>query len=191
VPLDGEAYAYLLGLYLGDGYLATGRRGVFCLRVTLDGVYPGIVASCAAAMERVMPGQRPWVQAKPSRAVEVQLASKRWPELFPQHGPGPKHTRPIVLTDWQQRIVDEHPQQFVRGLIHSDGCRSTNTVRVAGRTYRYPRYLFSNASDDIRGLFCRSLDQLGIPWRRMNARNVSVARRDAVAKLDAFVGPKA
>jgi hypothetical protein len=48
----------------------------------------------------------------------------------------------------------------------------------------------TNASADIRELFCASCDALGIAWRRMNARNISVARRDAIAALDEFVGPK-
>jgi len=75
-------------------------------------------------------------------------------------------------------------------LIHSDGCRSLNRVRGRDRWYEYPRYTFCNASDDIRGIFCDACDQLGIPWRRMNARNISVARREGVARLDEFVGPK-
>jgi hypothetical protein len=111
-------------------------------------------------------------------------------EVFPQHGPGPKHLRPIALVPWQQRIVDAEPEAFVRGLIHSDGSRFTNTVRHKDRTYAYPRYNFTSASDDIRGLFTEACDRLGIAWRRMNAQNISVARREAVARLDEFVGPK-
>jgi hypothetical protein len=79
---------------------------------------------------------------------------------------------------------------LIRGLIHSDGSRSTNTIRHPAKTYTYPRYLFCNHSDDIRAIFCEHLDLLGIPWRRMNRWNVSVARREAVARLDEFVGPK-
>jgi hypothetical protein len=79
-----------------------------------------------------------------------------------------------------------HPEPFVRGLIHSDGCRVLN--RVNGKDY--PRYFFSQVSDDIRGLFTRSLDQLGIRHTRNDARNVSIARRPSVARLDEFVGPK-
>jgi hypothetical protein len=45
-------------------------------------------------------------------------------------------------------------------------------------------------SDDIRRLFCRSLQQLGIDYTWNDARNVSVARRPSVARLDKFVGPK-
>jgi hypothetical protein len=37
-----------------------------------------------------------------------------------------RHTRTIALEDWQQEIVDDHPGPFLRGLIHSDGCRMTN-----------------------------------------------------------------
>ncbi|MGH2786246.1 MAG: hypothetical protein ACRDJ1_13375 [Actinomycetota bacterium] len=42
----------------------------------------------------------------------------------------------------------------------------------------------------IRWLFTDSCDQLGIEWRQMNARNISVARRDSVALMDTFIGPK-
>ncbi len=54
--------------------------------------------------------------------------------MFPQDGPGKKHERPIALEPWQQEIVDAHPWEFIRGLIHSDGCRITNwtTRLVAG-----------------------------------------------------------
>jgi hypothetical protein len=31
---------------------------------------------------------------------------------------------------------------------------------------------------------------LGIDWKQPNARNISIARKDAVARLDEFVGPK-
>jgi hypothetical protein len=102
-----------------------------------------------------------------------------------------KHTRRIALADWQQAIVDEHPEQLLRGLVHSDGCRFTNRVVVGGEEYRYPRYNFSNASDDIRRIFTDACDAIGVEWRRMNARNISVARRASVARLDAFIGPKA
>lgn len=59
-----------------------------------------------------------------------------------------------------------------------------------GRTYIYPRYTFTQVSDDIRGIFCAALDALGVPWRRMTAKDVSIAQRDAVARLDAFIEPK-
>jgi hypothetical protein len=91
-------------------------------------------------------------------------------------------------------IVAEFTKEFVRGLIHSDGSRSTNRIRRPGRNgdrwYEYPRYFFSTTSADVRGLFTDSLDRLGIEWKQANHRNISVAKREAVARLDEFVGPK-
>jgi hypothetical protein len=140
-------------------------------------------------METLLPNKVA-VSPTPSRAVVVSVYSNALARLFPQHGPGHKHERTIELDDWQLELTHRYPQELIRGLIHSDGSRGLNTVHVQGKTYRYPRYYFCNHSDDIRAIFCQHLDLLGIPWRRMNRFNISVARRDGVARLDEFVGPK-
>jgi hypothetical protein len=116
----------------------------------------------------------------------VYSLSKHWPCLFPQHGPGRKHERKIELTAWQQDLVDADPRPLLRGLLHSDGCRVLNWVNGTP----YPRYHFSNVSADIKGIFGRACDALGIEWRPHNRRSLSVARRESVALLDQFVGPK-
>ena len=118
--------------------------------------------------------------------TEVCAYWKHWPCLFPQNGPGMKHTRQIRLDKWQENIIVNEPEMFLRGLIHSDGYRGLNWVNGKG----YARYQFCNRSDDIRALFCWGCDLLEIPWRRMNRYNISVARRDGVARLDQFIGPK-
>ena len=124
----------------------------------------------------------------------VGCITKQWLHLLPQHGVGVKHERPIVLEPWQVALVDAEPRPLIRGLIHSDGWRGTNwtTKTVGGTTkrYTYPRYQFSNRSADIRRIFTDALDRLGIAWRQSNQWTISVARRDAVAALDDFVGPK-
>lgn len=78
----------------------------------------------------------------------------------------------------------------MRGLIHSDGCRCINRVRRRGRVYEYPRYLFTNKSIDIQEVFLEACGRLGVDARRNNTWSISVARREAVNKLDAIVGPK-
>jgi hypothetical protein len=45
-------------------------------------------------------------------------------------------------------------------------------------------------SEDIKGIFCTHLDQLGVRWTRPNRSDIAIDRRSEVAKLDAFVGPK-
>jgi hypothetical protein len=142
-------------------------------------------------------------QVMPSSAVfsrqrvgmtEVNSTSKHWPCLFPQHGPGMKHTRKIELAEWQQVIVDRYPGDFARGLLHSDGYRGMNRVRRVladgEHWYEYPRYLFVNISQDILQLCGQALDQLGVEWRFSKPTTISVAKKEAVARLDVFVGPK-
>jgi hypothetical protein len=175
-------------MYLGDGCIATSAKGVHRLRVACDMKYPGIILGVSIAMLEVMPTSRVGTQWSlgGGRGAEVYSYSKAWVCLFPQHGPGPKHKRKIELEPWQQEIVDAQPEQFIRGLIQSDGCRVRNQVN--GKDY--PRYFFTQVSDDIRRLFCRSLVQLGVRYTWNDARNVSIARRPDVARLDEFVGPK-
>jgi hypothetical protein len=60
--------------------------------------------------------------------------------------------------------------------------------RVAERSY--PRYHFSNRSDDIRAIFCEACDSVGVRWTRSSFKEISVARAADVAALDLFIGPK-
>ena len=88
-------------------------------------------------------------------------------------------------------LVERFPREFLKGLIHSDGCRATNKVRGAnGDCYEYPRYFFTNHSDDIRELFTWACGLIGVDCRPNNRWNISVARRASVAVLDEFIGPK-
>ena len=190
-PAHSPSYAYLLGLYLGDGCLSVRPNASVVLRISLDLAYPRVLEDCWAAMVLTVPRYRPtFVNYPREHAVLVQSCGKLWLHAFPQHGPGRKHERKIELEAWQQEIVDRDPGEFVRGLIHSDGCRTINRFRTklpSGRVaeYAYARYFFSNLSADIRGLFCAACDALGVRWTLSNPRNVSVAHRPSVARLDA------
>ncbi|MGP3921726.1 helix-turn-helix domain-containing protein [Streptomyces sp. 8N616] len=193
---DRRAYAYLLGLYLGDGHIISKPKqhhlSIFCADS-----WPGLIEDAEEAMRKVMP--MPSVRRRQKTGcVEVKSYTKHWTCMFPQHGPGKKHDRVISLEPWQQEIVDEYLWELIRGLIHSDGCRISNsTVRTVDgerKRYEYPRYFFTNKSDDIRRLYTDTLDKLGITWthctRDGNPFNISVAKRASVALMDAHVGPK-
>lgn len=154
--------------------------------------YPRLIDECATSMSTVVPNVVGFVPAP--GCVVVQSYSRHWPCLFPQHGPGRKHERRIVLDDWQCSLVRAHRGELVQGLFNSDGCRVTNwTVRdVAGslKRYEYPRYLFSNKSHDVIALCEGALDLIDVGQRRPRPNVVSVARRASVAVMDEVVGPK-
>jgi hypothetical protein len=102
--------------------------------------------------------------------TEVKTTSKHWPCLFPQHGPGRKHERTIELEPWQQAV--------------------RRPLKDGDRWYECPRYLLVNKSADIHRLCGKAQDLLRVAWRLAKPTTISVARREAVARLDEFVGPK-
>jgi hypothetical protein len=196
LPEPIHAYAYLLGLYLGDGCISVSgnpAKKIWALRIMCADAWPGLVTECAAAILAIRPDNKIGMVPKDG-CTEVKASSRHWPCLFPQHGAGRKHDRKIELADWQREIVSEHPGALARGLFHSDGSRFTNRVRYQAadeeRWYEYPRYMFTNESKDILAICGEALDRLGVSWRYSRRNTISVARREAVARLDEFVGPK-
>jgi hypothetical protein len=158
--LPPREYAYLLGIHLGDGTILRRPKGVwFCTSTDQAQNY-----------------------------AEISSYSKSWPCLIPQTGPGLEHKRKIELSAWQWAYLWQEPGRFIRGLIHSDGCRVMN--KVIQRKYAYPRYFFSNESTDIQQLFRAACDLIGVEYRNNRRNSISVARRASVALLDEVVGPK-
>jgi hypothetical protein len=185
--LTESTYAYLLGLYLGDGHLSKYPRDVYKLRVYQDNKYPFLIHQCQIAMHWIIPNKVGIVHREGCK--EIYSFSKHWLCLFPQHGDGPKHKRPILLEPWQQWIaVEQHPRMLLRGLIHSDGCRALN--KVWGGRYEYVRYMFSNRSEDIHRIFAMACDRAGIEWRRSYKWTTSVSKRASVKAMEQFVGAK-
>jgi hypothetical protein len=171
-------------------------RGSPRLVLTLDQAYPAILREATSAIESTLPGVQ--VRCNPrrgSRGVVLFATHPAWPHAFPQHGAGKKHKRRVLLAPWQRDLTHRYPEELIRGLIQSDGARVINRFRTKlpnGRVakYAYPRYFFSNLSEDIRRIFCEHCELLGIRWTQSNHRNISVSHRDSVALLDTFVGPK-
>src|SRR5689334_5710425 len=93
-PHDFEAlppreYAYLLGVYLGDGTISAGRRRCYRLRIFMDSRYPRIIGEVVTAMRAVMPPSIAKIQAKPPHnLVEINSYSNAWPCLFPSTARG-------------------------------------------------------------------------------------------------------
>jgi len=147
-------------MYLGDGYISRTPR-TYRLEVSLHKRQGPVIERVARAISALRPGH------------PVGLRRR-------ETGTGRKHQRPIVLQPWQRSIVEQNPQEFVRGCIESDGCRHRRVV--AGRDY--PAHSFTNHSNDILGLFVWAWSLVGLRPRRANRVTVSLARRGDVAALD-------
>ena len=181
-----RAYAYLLGAYLGDGCIAPNIRTYF-LRIYLHRKQTDVIHEVLESIRTVLPHLRPWLRHRPkSPVVEVTSSFLAWPAVLPQHGPGRKHSRPIVLRPWQREIVAEHAGDFLRGLIDTDGCRHRRIVN--GKNY--PAFSFSNRSSDISGLFRRACYLVGVGPRQATAITTSIARRPDVARIDAVMADR-
>jgi len=71
-----------------------------------------------------------------------------------------------------------------RGGQARDARRHADFERFRGSAHRHDR------GEDILGLCGAALDQLEVEWRFARPNMISVARKEAVARLDAHVGPK-
>lgn len=178
------AYSSLLGMYLGDGYICRSVR-TYRLHVSLHQRQEQVIERVAAAIRVLRPGHPVGFRRRGVVTI-VNAYSNARPTLFPQHGAGRKHQRPIVLDPWQHSIVEREPWEFLRGCLESDGCRHRRIV--AGRNY--PAYSFKNHSEDILQLFTWACERVGVRPRRSNRVTISIARRADVATLDRNLGDR-
>jgi hypothetical protein len=185
IEFSDADYAELLGLYLGDGHIVrTGRSDR--LRIFLDSSYPGIVQDARALLRRCFPGRGVGsLRSREKSMTTLSLYCTHLACIFPQHGPGRKHDRPILLESWQQAVLRRDPWPFLRGCIRSDGCVFVNRT---GR-YTYLSYDFKNRSSDILGIFTEVCDLVGVDYRRY-AEHVRIYRRASVARMVQNVGFK-
>jgi Homeodomain-like domain len=186
VVCDTGDYAELLGIYLGDGCISAGARSER-LRIFLDAKHTTIVSETEALLQRCFPENRVGRGKRHyGRMVVLSVYARHLSCLLPQHGPGKKHERTIVLEPWQAELCERAPWRLLRGLIRTDGCVFVNRT---GR-YEYLTYAFCNLSQDILDLFERACLGLGLRPRR-TATDIRLNRREDVAQLLEHVGLKA
>ena len=192
--VDEEAYAYLLGAYLGDGWIWNAPKDVYQLRISCDLRYPDIIDEIASHVVIVRGVEKVGFSLQEG-CVEVYAYWKHWPCVFPQHGPGRKHERRIQLESWQSQIVAAHPKALVRGLdpFRRQPARQPDHETIAVR---------SSSTIGIRGTCSRTPPPTSWPsspthstcseciGHRPSPRDISIARRPDVAFLDTFIGPK-
>ena len=193
-PTSRTSFSYLMGMYLGDGYLYKQGPYTWKLRLACDRKYPSIINEIQQCLTNL--------HLSPSicnqqHIDEVYCHGKLLPEMFPTFD-GPKHKNALTLTDWQRAVIDEHPQSFIRGLFHADGSRY---IHKQGQ-YQYVKYNLTNRSKDLVDLFCSACDTVGIEYKvhprpfinksgdKHVGWTVTIGKRSEVVKCEQFLGIK-
>ena len=181
-------YAYILGSYLGDGYIAKQSR-TYKLRIYNDIKYPSIIDDQIRALQVLFPDNKvSKLKRTKSNCIEVSVHSCDLPDMFPQHGAGKKHDRDVSLTDQQWNIVWNEPECFIKGLIDSDGCLTQHTQIKNGVTYSRLKYQFTNKSLDIVDMYLKIMAKLSISARPTQKKcgtfNIFTNKSCDVEKID-------
>lgn len=185
MSFEPKDYAELLGLYLGDGHVVRHAR-TFKFRLFLDSKHREVVHESSALLKRCFPHNAVGTAyGHEGRMTILSVHSAHLGCVFPQHGPGLKHRRPIVLESWQDDLIARAPWHLLKGLIRSDGCSFVNRTGP----YEYLAYQLDNHSSDILDLFCATCDMVDLEYRRYE-RYVRINRRASVARLKARIGVK-
>lgn len=144
--LSYNEYAYLLGVYLGDGYISKLGR-TFRLRIYLHLNEIEIRNRVIHSLEKILSDNKISF-GQYDRGVKctvISCYSNLLPQLFPQHGIGKKNSREIILVPWQMEILEKSYEFLLCGLIDSDG----TYYEEKGQG----RYNFTNTSVDIINIF--------------------------------------
>lgn len=190
IRFTAAGYAELLALYLGDGSISRHPR-THRLGIILDDKYPDIINDTRELLERSFPENDVHIgPGSKGKCSAVSVYSTHLVCLFPQHGPGPKHKRRILLEPWQQEVLEAAPWSFLRGCIRSDGSVFVNRTGA----YEYLSYDFANSSDDIAHLFTKTCEGLGLRPRATKGAHggwrVRINRRDSVELMREHISLK-
>lgn len=186
-----EEYSYILGIYLGDGCLDKLKR-CYRLRIFCDAQQETAQNKIIKALGKIFPNNK---ISKVNKALTetctvVYAHHKNLNLLFPQHGVGKKYKRRIILHKWQEQILV--PEQFIAGLIDSDGCR------YRCKTNKRLFYNFNQKSKDIFELFLTKAKIIGLQptWHlsktksKYNQYIANFYKKADVDTLENICGPK-
>ncbi len=156
-----KAYSFILGIYLCDGYISRYKTyRAPAIRFFNDSKYPLNTQEWKEKLQILLPENSVNVHKhKQSNCFIVLAYSRKLLDLFPQYGEGKKHDRKLTLAPWQKQILDQYPEEFIRGCIQSDGC--IYIQKISDR-FSYKRYNFINKSEDIMDFFLYALEKVGI-----------------------------
>jgi len=183
-----KTYSYILGLYLGDGYINKMPR-THRLRIFNDTKYKDLNIHIMNQLKLLFPKNKVNI-INHGNFLTIYVYSNMITPLFPQNGKGKKHNRKIKLFNWQTDIII--PQYIIMGLIHSDGCYYYRTVN----NKKYFSYDFKNKSRDLHQILQHYCNEIGIrstspdDSKSGRASATHIYKNEDVTKLRNLIGNK-
>lgn len=158
-----KSYNYILGQYLGDGYIVKIGR-VYCLKIYCDAKYKELNDYIFKTLKIIFPSNS-IMRNHYQNHIITYVYSNTIPELFPQLGSGLKKNRKIELFEWQKLIIDY--KYLLAGLLHSDGSFYFDR--------EYEMCNFTNTSYDILDIFkecCKNIElKFTVTKNKIHIRN--------------------
>jgi intein-encoded DNA endonuclease-like protein len=183
LQLNSKSYSYVLGMYLGDGYINKYKTHKSPrLRITCDIKYQNIIDYLVDKLKDLFPNNSIQTVIRKDNCIDVGVYSDKLFLYFPQYGVGKKHKRNIKLEPWQTECIDY--VELIKGLIHSDGCCYSEKIN----NNLYYRYSFANYSDDILDIFKECCDHIGLEYDHHNM--IRIEKKSSVEKLKTLIGDK-
>ena len=152
-------------MYLGDGCLRRTRAGAYqaahLARRSLSRDRRGMRARDPRGDAQAPSRER---RASGSGTTLFSLYSKHLACLFPQHGPGTKHEREIVLTDWQTEILVRAGQA---AATRPDPVRWLSFENTRTGPWSHLSLLLQQSTQRRHpGTFLEACDLVGVEYRR-------------------------
>jgi len=182
--INMNSYSYILGMYLGDGYIDKMRR-TYRLRIFLDSRQDLVIEECIKNLKILFPNNKINFYKFKDNYVSIRVYSNNIPILFPHIGSGAKHNRNIEFEDFQKNNIIK--KSLMIGLFHTDG-----SFYMAKD--KYPRYMFTNKSKQIIDIFCECLKEYEIypkiRIRKNGIYDVQIQNKKDVNTLYSILGEK-
>jgi intein/homing endonuclease len=115
-------WAYVLGFFLGDGWVEDRRRVAFS-------VDPPNVEKLIKALKDMPLGLRPKIQPTRSIAVEIRCSHRIFAEILTEIGIAKKCFEKSIPGDWIISWPESARRKLLQGLIDSDGHEQTKRLR--------------------------------------------------------------
>ena len=162
--LPSEDFAYLIGVFAGDGCLSRLPR-TYKFSIACDNRYPDLIAKYAALLERIT-GCPPIVQPRnESKATDVILHGIDLPTLFGL--PCGRKTESGFQTPAWVFEDQQYLKAFVRGLVETDGGIYKRNRPDKGRTWEC---IFVAYNAQIMADFLKAASLLGYCFRHNGVR---------------------